>query len=61
MTWRDELIRWRKVSDLIQKEAASELGVPIETLRGWECLGKARKRTPPKYVQSLLRGKMRGS
>ena len=58
MTWRDELRQWRKVSRKIQKEAASFLGVPVSTYMGWECDGDKRRRTPPKYVQDLIRRKI---
>lgn len=61
MTWRDELRQWRKTSGKIQKEAADSIGVPVETFRGWECEGKKRQRTPPEYVQNLIREKMYGN
>jgi len=60
VTWREELKEWRRVSGKIQKEAADSVGVPVETFRGWECNGKKRHRTPPKYVQNLIRIKMYG-
>lgn len=33
---KDELLRWRKDEELLQKEAADILGVSISTLRKWE-------------------------
>lgn len=54
--WREELKEWRKVANKIQKEAADEIGVPVETYRGWEC----ERHEPPEYVKNLIRKKIYG-
>lgn len=54
MNWREELKRWRVVSDLIQKEAADSLGVPFDTFRAWE----AGRYEPPSYTKKSIREKI---
>jgi DNA-binding transcriptional regulator YiaG len=48
--WSSQLRGWRKKCDLIQKEAADRLNVPIDTYRGWESMNS----TPPKFVRMAL-------
>jgi hypothetical protein len=56
-TWADDLKRWRIDSNLIQKEAASNLGVSFHTYRGWEY----GKHNPPEYVKTILFEKIYGN
>ena len=45
------MVKWRKKSQLIQKEAADKLGIPFETFRNWEY----GKNEPCKFVKTKIR------
>lgn len=49
--WMDQLKRWRLENELLQKQACDALGVPIDTLKSWEC----GRNTPHRIVMSALR------
>lgn len=50
----DKLREWRKVANLLQKEAAEVLGVSVRTYQAWE----ERGRTPNSIMQCELERRM---